>query len=157
MTLAACGSGSGGAAETGTPLPDLAVRPLGETSDAALGQLTGEPLVLNLWAPWCQPCKAEMPDFDTVAQQRDDVRIVGLATGTREEAAISFADDIGVTYELMYDIDDRALVELGIEGLPATLFVAADGTIVETHSGVLTAAELSGKIDTLLAAAQPAD
>jgi thiol-disulfide isomerase/thioredoxin len=146
--LALAGCGGGGDA---SGVPDIAVRSLVTGEETSLASLDGTPMVLNLWAPWCAPCRQEMPDFDEVAAaQGDAVRIVGLATGTEEDAAKKYAAEVGVSYELFYDIDDEALGELAIAGLPATLFVAADGTIVESHNGVLTAEELTAKIGELL-------
>lgn len=153
--LAGITAGCGGSGDDGAALPALQVSSLDGSAGGAgpvadLGDLVGTPLVVNLWAPWCPPCKAEMPDFDSVARARDDVRIVGLATGTEEAAAADYATEIGVSYELLYDVDDLALGELDVAGLPATLFVDDDGTIVETHHGVLTAAELDAKITELI-------
>ncbi|MEZ5219057.1 MAG: TlpA disulfide reductase family protein [Ilumatobacteraceae bacterium] len=148
--LAGCGGDGGGDATD--VVPAIAVRSLTDESQFDLAAYRGTPTVLNFWAPWCPPCRQEMPDFDSVAAARsDEVHIVGVATGTEEAAAKEFADQIGVSYDLVYDVDDVALSDLGISGLPATLFLDADGRVVDSVSGMLSATDLDARIDALLA------
>jgi len=142
------GSGGGSAAVSNAgALPAITVRSLADGTEVALASLATGPLVVNLWAPWCPPCRNEMPDFQKVAAAHPGaVTIVGLATGTEEQAAKDYGAKLGVTYPLYYDIDDAALEALGVAGLPATLFVDAHGTIVGTHAGAMSAADLEAAI-----------
>lgn len=143
LTVAGCGGGG----DDTSAVPDLAIRSLTDdgssgSSGASLADLRDQPMVLNLWAPWCPPCRTEMPDFDTVSKEFPGVRFVGLATGTEEAAAVDFAEKVGVSYGLYYDVDDAAFDAFSVTDLPATFVIDADGTIVETHRGVLSADEL---------------
>jgi thiol-disulfide isomerase/thioredoxin len=105
----------------------------------------GRPVVLNLWASWCGPCRAEMPDIDTSSQQHPEVAFVGVSVQDDADKAKAFADEIGVSYTLVHDDGtvDRAYPVLG---LPATFFIAEDGTIVKRHFGLLTLESLEGDI-----------
>lgn len=140
VSLAACGGSDSGSGS----VPDLAIRSLVDdgAAEASLVDFSGEPMVLNLWAPWCPPCRTEMPDFDTVAGEFPGVRFVGMATGTEEAAAADFAEDVGVSYDLVYDIDDAAFDAFSVVDLPATFLVDTDGSIIERHLGVMSADEL---------------
>lgn len=115
----------------------------------------GTPMVVNFWASSCLPCVTEMPDFERVHHDvRDQVTFVGLAVNDREDAARELAADTGVTYELGFD-SSGIIRQSGGAVLPTTVFVAADGTILETHALVLDEAELRQKLDEHFGVATP--
>ncbi len=93
--------------------------------------LLGKPLVLNVWATTCEACKKEMP---ALAQMNDEfgdrVRFIGVNQFANNETALSFARDKGVHYDLLSDQNGELISALGVAGLPYTLFVSGDGTIV---------------------------
>ena len=116
-----------------------------------LSDFSGEALVVNFFASWCGPCRAEMPDFEEVHQQLgDEVRFVGLAVNDRTSDAIEIVEDTGITYE--WGIDTDAAIFEAYEGavMPTTVFVAADGTIVDVHAGILTADDLAERAEALI-------
>jgi thiol-disulfide isomerase/thioredoxin len=142
--LVACG-GSDGA--SGKALPDAELTDL-RTEEAADWGADGKPLVVNFWASWCTPCKTEMPAFEEVAQDFDGkVVIVGVTDTLDLDGSREAADNAGVTYPLLVDEEQNLQVDLGIAGLPATVFVDADGTIVGRHLGALTRDELTQEIE----------
>jgi cytochrome c biogenesis protein CcmG, thiol:disulfide interchange protein DsbE len=105
--------------------------------------LDGRPLVLNVWASWCGPCRAEMPALQQVyLQAKDQVGFLGLDSRDVVDAARRFAARTGVTYPLAADPDGQAAAELGAAGLPTTLFIGADGSLRGRHVGALTAVDL---------------
>jgi len=107
----------------------------------------GRPVFLNLWAAWCAPCRAEMPDIDEAASRHTDVAFVGVAVKDEFPKAEAFADEIGVAYLLAFDtlmeVDD------GYKpiGLPATYIISSDGLIVERVFGPLTSKQIDDKLD----------
>lgn len=132
-------------------LPDTTLVSLADGAEVTTGSLApdGTPLVVNVWASWCVPCIEEMPAFDEVHRELGEgVQIVGV-TDDKQESAERLAAETGVTYPLYRDPDRSLLPELGVVQLPATLFVAADGTIVDRHQGAMTADELRGTIERL--------
>lgn len=149
LAVTACSSGSGGsdgAADGGDQLPAI------ELTDLATGEAAswpeGTPLVVNLWASWCTPCRKEMPAFDDVAQQLgDQVAIVGVTDDLQRDAAVAAAEASGVSYPLRYDEQATLMTELGVTGLPATIFVDEDGAILGQHQGALTEDELLTEIE----------
>ncbi|HAP78409.1 MAG TPA: alkyl hydroperoxide reductase [Acidimicrobiaceae bacterium] len=111
-----------------------------------LGEVLDQPLVVNLWATWCGPCVREMPAFDEVAGELDTVDIIGVNVGDDAADAAAFAADLGVSYPQYTDPDGALTLEFEAANLPATAFIAADGTVLEVHMGALTADELRSAI-----------
>jgi peroxiredoxin len=137
---------------TGDPLPAIEVETLAG-DPVQLTELAGAPLVLNLWYSTCAPCVREMPEFEAVHQQLgDEVRIVGINPVDSASAAREFADDVGVTYELLRDPAGDATVALGVARFPTTVFVDSGGRIVATEPNELDAAELTERIEELFPA-----
>ncbi len=105
----------------------------------------GRPVILNLWASWCGPCRAEMPAIDTSASQHPEVAYIGVAVMDNEDDAKAFAEEIGVTYALAHD-DGSVEDAYPVLGLPATIYINGDGTIAKTHFGVVTVDSLDEEI-----------
>lgn len=116
--------------------------------------LDGRPMVVNFFASWCPPCVSEMPDFEEVHQDLGDrVRFVGLSVDdSRDDEAGSSPDAeiverTGVTYEWYQDRRGDVINATGAVQMPTTMFIDADGRIVELHSGALDAGELRDMLD----------
>lgn len=141
---AACGSSP----ETDA-LPGVELSGIDGMSTLRADDITG-PAVINLWATWCGPCRAELPAFEAVhVELADRVRFVGVNQGDDSGPAAEFLDEVGVTFEQYLDVDGALSDELSITGLPATVFVAADGS-TELHAGALDEGELLELIDSYL-------
>lgn len=128
------------------PLPALQVADLqGDRID--LQQFRGKPLVLNLWATWCGPCRREMPVLAAAQQAHDDVQFVFLNQGeTLEEVQGFLASERLMLGNVLLDDDAAASTVLGVQAYPSTLFFGADGRLRELHLGELTAAGLEHKL-----------
>lgn len=142
LLAASCGGGSAASGPSAVTVSDAAGAAV-RVADIADG-----PLVVNLWATWCPPCVGEMPAFDEVAADPpvDGVSVVGVNVGDEASAATAFAADLGVSYPQYTDPDGRLSAALSVSALPATAFFAADGTLVNVHSGAFTADELRAAI-----------
>lgn len=114
-----------------------------------LANLVGTPTVVNFFASWCGPCRAEMPDFQRVSQEVvGDIAFVGINTGeTDVGAARQLVADTGVTYTTLLGDDGTILQEVGGLAMPTTAFVDREGTVLEVHSGILTAQALRDRIE----------
>ncbi len=114
--------------------------PGGGTLD--LGRAPGVPTVVNLWASWCAPCREELPLVQDLADAAADrVQVVGVISKDGVPQADSFATDAGVTFPSAYDRDGALMDGLGINVLPFTYFLAADGALVHTEVGPVTSLE----------------
>ena len=110
---------------------------------ANLTDFTGSPLVVNFFAESCAPCVAEMPMFERVANDVDGaVTFVGVSEDATAGAARRIIEETGVTYAIVWDSDGSALIGFSGLGLPTTLFVDADGQVVESHTGALSEDDL---------------
>lgn len=137
------------AALGGTPFPDASVSTL-DGATVSTADLVGTPLVVNIWGSTCGPCRRELPDLAAAhAVYGDRVRFVGISYLSASEREESFARDRGVTYELFYDTNGEFITAAGVAAFPVTLFVAADGTVVE-QTGVLDEARLGQLIEDAL-------
>lgn len=140
---------SDGDSAAGDPLPEFTLATL--DGDAfELRSVVGEPTVLNFFASWCAPCRAELPEFQEVSLDARERGVNFLGINTREtdaEAASDLLAVTGVTYPVALGDDGRLFEEVGGLAMPTTAFVSADGTIVEVHSGILRGDDLRAKIE----------
>jgi peroxiredoxin len=137
---------------SGDPLPDVETLALDGTA-VPLRSLTGKPLVLNFWYSTCLPCRKEMPAFQQVHEELGaSVRIVGINPLDSAGRAQDFADEVGVMYQLLRDPDGRATAGLGVARFPTTVFVTADGTVLDAAPGEMSANELRTRIEELYSA-----
>lgn len=124
----AAGTSTGSGASTRQPdaLPDITLAPLGKGDPVDLGSLKG-PMVVNLWASWCGPCRDELPDYQAFAQKyAGKVDVLGVDfQETREDKAEELVRETGVTYPLVKDPDGR----LRAIGLPKLVLVDAQGKV----------------------------
>ena len=119
-------------------------------SRVALGNLRGRPLVINFWASWCIPCRSEMPGFEHVHQRVGDrIQFVGIDHEDTRPAALDLLHDTGVTYPTGFDPDGHTAYDYGLIGMPTTVFISADGKVLEQHTGQLSEHDLQATIDRL--------
>ncbi|MBA3327880.1 MAG: TlpA family protein disulfide reductase [Solirubrobacterales bacterium] len=105
--------------------------------DAQLRALRGRPVVVNLWASWCGPCRFELPFFQKQALQRgDEVAFLGVNVGDTEDAAREFAAEFPMPYPSFADPDQKLLGRFGAQGLPVTAFYDASGELEFLHQGL---------------------
>ena len=134
------------------PAPDL-VGPTLEGGEFRLSDHLGDVVVLNVWASWCAPCRAEAPVLEDVWREvKDDgVQFVGLDTRDTEAAALAFLDRYGVTYPNVIDTDGRLQLlfsdTLPPQAIPSTLVVDREGRAAGRILGRVTDATLTALID----------
>ncbi|MBT8217293.1 MAG: TlpA family protein disulfide reductase [Acidimicrobiia bacterium] len=110
---------------------------------------TDRPLVLNVWASWCIPCRSEAPLLRTAHEQfGDEVRFVGLDVRDNQSDARAFLNEFDLAgFEHYFDQSGAAQGSLGAGGVPLTLFYRADGSLFELHFGVIDERTLALNLD----------
>lgn len=146
---------AGANAVTGDHLSSRSLPCLAPGPEIDVARLGGRPTVINLWASWCGPCREETPLLQAVHDRyADDVNFVGVDTRDEPGSAATFVENLGVTYPQLSDPDAGFLGDLRSPGLPVTVVLRADGSLVERHIGPITTE--SQLIDLIKAASTPA-
>ncbi|NLE97240.1 MAG: TlpA family protein disulfide reductase [Propionibacterium sp.] len=123
-------------------LPQTALPCLGTDESVNLAGLPRRPMVVNLWAQWCGPCREEAPFLREIHQDRDDVDVIGINyNDPKTDWAIEFAGLVEWTYPHIEDMDKTLQTSLGVPGLPMTVLVDADGVIQYRHPGPFESTE----------------
>lgn len=145
-----CEPGTGEPVEGG--LPELTLPCLGGGPDVELSSLRG-PVVINLWQAFCEPCREEMPALEEFHQQYGDrVPVLGIDfNDVHPEGALALAEETGATYPSIADPGGELMAEdafaVARRGLPAFVFVDAEGKVVAQDSGgVDSVAEIKAKV-----------
>ncbi|WP_138933463.1 TlpA disulfide reductase family protein [Roseovarius arcticus] len=121
-----------------------------EGNEIGLARDDGKPLVLNLWATWCPPCRREMPMMVRVAAAQENVAFIFANQGEHEETVQSYLRYNGLPIEgMVQDPDSTLLAKFGMLGLPSTLFFSADGQLKAVHTGEISRAALLAQIKEL--------
>jgi peroxiredoxin len=150
------GQGSGGAALVSPLLisrsvaPDFGLRAVnGDT--ISLKDYRGQVVLLNFWATWCPPCKAEMPDLEALYREHGAARgFAVLGINMQEEVGVvrAFAERQGVTFPLLLDTDGEvATRQFAIRSLPTTLIIDREGRIRDAWHGQLSRAAMLSRLE----------
>ena len=134
----------------GEPLPLPAAQLAAVDADAFGGILVGlrdTPVIVNVWASWCAPCRVEMPLLERAAEQYEgEVAFVGLASRDSRAGASAFLDDLDVSYPNLFDADGEVRRALGVRGFPTTFVFGPDGELLEAVVGGITEQRLAAQL-----------
>ncbi|MGQ0551565.1 MAG: TlpA family protein disulfide reductase [Armatimonadota bacterium] len=133
-------------------------------SRTRLSQLWGKgrPVVVNFWAGLCPPCRAELPDFQRLYDERAEGRfmLIGvdigpfIGLGTREEGK-ALLRELRITFPAGAALDARTVGAYQILGMPTTVFITAEGKIFKKHVGLLTRDQMDAFVAELVGASKP--
>jgi cytochrome oxidase Cu insertion factor (SCO1/SenC/PrrC family) len=115
----------------------------------SLTQYAGKPVVINFWASYCPPCKAEMPLLASTVGPASGAQLVLVDEGDGRDGARSFLDGLGIHQAALLDSDLSVGRAYGLSALPMTVFVRADGTIDRRQIGQLQSGVLAAELSTL--------
>lgn len=133
-------------ASTHRALPALVLHDL-EGRAVALHQFDGKPLVVNLWATWCPPCRREMPVLVNAQRRHADVRFMFVDAGESAGAVRRFLKAAGLQPENVLLDDTQQLAQaFDVRVFPTTLFFDAQGILRSTHVGALSPATLAAEL-----------
>jgi cytochrome c biogenesis protein CcmG, thiol:disulfide interchange protein DsbE len=134
--------------------PDFSLLNLqGET--ITLSELRGRPVLINLWATWCPPCRAEMPDMQTIFEAYHEQGFLILAINATYQdsaaATASFVEEYGLTFPILMDTSGEVSRQYQMRALPTSFFVDREGIIQEVVvGGPMSPALLQVRVEQLL-------
>lgn len=142
-----------------SPVADLTFEYLEQDGTFSLVEQRGTVLVVNFFASWCIPCRAEHDDLTSTAAAYAErgVHFLGIVYQDKPAQATAFLDEFGrgSNYSYVMDPQSRAIVELGVFGVPETYIIDAAGLIKWKHAGAVEAFSLQSALEKVLAGETP--
>lgn len=146
VVLAACGAG---AATTDTPGEDLPVTSANHF-EAHLADID-KPAIVNVWASWCLPCRAEAPLLEQAFQTYgSEVEFIGIDVQDNQPDARAFLAEFGLGFDHFFDKNREIANHYAGIGTPITFFFGPGGELITTHNGVIDERTLALNIDELM-------
>ncbi|MDP8922161.1 MAG: TlpA family protein disulfide reductase [Chloroflexota bacterium] len=142
---------SGGSADVGQPAPDLRL-PLAGGGEVSLAQYRGQVVLVNFWATWCTPCRAEMPAIERAYQTHGPHGFTVLAVDVQEREAdiLAFLREVGATFPSAIDTNGEAARTWRAVGLPTSFLIDRQGIIRDVRVGPFTDEMLEERLNRLL-------
>jgi cytochrome c biogenesis protein CcmG, thiol:disulfide interchange protein DsbE len=133
------------------PAPDLALPQLDGTA-VTLRELSGQVVLVNVWATWCPPCRAEMPAIQQAYEEYRDRGFTVLAVNLREDAAAiaPFLEQRQLTFPILLDRDGQASAAYQAHALPSSFFVDRRGVLRAVYRGPIPPRVINGVVEQLL-------
>jgi len=124
----------------GALAPDITVTDL-EGQQIKLSDFRGKRVLLNFWATWCPPCRAEVPILQAAHEKYgdDDFVILGVDYGESKTQVAEFARANNLTFKLALDESGQALQSYNVRGIPTSYFIDRQGVIVARQAGAVSA------------------
>lgn len=124
-------------------LPDILLATLDKKHPVNLSAFKGQPVVFNLWASWCPPCRREMSVFKEAQEVFPEISFVMINQGETAQQVGTFLKRNELVFQnVLLDPTSKTMGDLSLKGLPVTLFFDAQGRLVGSHMGELTIASL---------------
>lgn len=135
----------------GEPSPraaDVDLVTMGGDSTSIAGELGDRPLLASLWAVWCQPCRRELPELQSIAASDAGVDVLAVNIGDDPERIGDYLVEMGLDLPVAIDELGDLLTALDVGTVPATVLFGADGEILWSHLGAVTADQVSDALAT---------
>lgn len=134
------------------PAPNF-VLPLMDGSTVKLSDLKGKVVLINLWATWCPPCRAEMPTIQSAYEKYRDQGFTVLAVNLRENprTVAAFMQQFSLTFPAPLDLDGQISGLYRASVLPSSFFVDRQGVIRAVYRGPMPRSVIAGTVEQLLA------
>ena len=139
------------AAREGRAAPDFRLKDP-DGGHVVLSSLRGKYTLVNFWASWCGPCRAEAPDLEVLATQHADrITVVGVNQQETAGDARAFAQQFSISYPIALDITGEVSEAYRVgRGLPVSFLVSPDGVVVKTYLGRLTSSDIAALVSEYL-------
>ena len=158
MAMAGCSSeyntAPSNAAEGSAPgnlAPDFQLKDF-DGRDVKLSEFRGSPVMLNFWATWCPPCRAETPDIQAVYEEKrgQGLVVIALSIGEDGDTVRDYAERTGLTFTTGLDTDTAAAATYRIVGIPTHFFVDAEGVLRDWRIGSMSKGTMEEKVEEIM-------
>ena len=118
-----------------------------------LNESAGQVRLVNFWATWCPPCRAELPDLVAYYHDHADEGFLLVGVNSQESAlqVRTFLNDQGLDFPVVLDQDGSQMAPYGVSGLPSSFLIGPDGQILQQWTGMISRATLEQAVTPLLA------
>lgn len=119
--------------------------------EVSLNDFKGKNVLLNFWATWCPPCKAEMPDIEKFYQENknSDLVILAVNLGEDKQTVKSFIDKNKYNFDILLDSNQDVATKYNIVSIPTSFFIDKEGNIVSKKIGAMTIEEMKSYVNSL--------
>lgn len=133
------------------PAPEFSLPAL-DGRKFALRELRGQAMLVNFWATWCAPCRAEMLDFQVAYDKHraNDLVILAINEGEDYNTVAQLAQKFRLSFPILFDRDGRVAKRYRVLGLPTSFFIDREGVIHAVSQGQINRAYIEAELDTLL-------
>jgi len=130
LLIASCSGGTEQVATAGSQAPDFQLLNL-DGQPVSLSNLRGKPVLVNFWATWCPPCRAEMPFIQEIFREWSDAGLVILAIdiGENPSTVKGFMESYGFSFPVLLDTSRDVALKYNVRGIPTTFFIDKNGII----------------------------
>jgi cytochrome c biogenesis protein CcmG/thiol:disulfide interchange protein DsbE len=137
------------APQIGHPAPDFSLNAL-DGGEVTLSDFRGQPIVLNFWATWCPPCRAEVPALQAASESfAGEAVILGVDVGENPATVQRFAEEHGVTYPVALDQSAQVAQAYRVRAFPTTYLIDERGVVVEIFTGPLNEPLIATRLNEL--------
>lgn len=135
------------------PAPDFNLEVIHQGDDGSrlqLSQLRGRPVIIDFWASWCGPCRAQAPIIDEVARaKKSDAIIVGINTNDSRASALSFARGRRLSYPSVFDPSGSVATRYAVRAMPTMVIIDREGKVRFVQTGVVSRSKIESELSKL--------
>lgn len=137
VTVSACGT------STDSSPARVELETMEGDSTSIIETVTDRPLLVSLWAVWCQPCRRELPELQAIFDADQGVDVLAINVGDDPQRIRDYMDEMSLDVPVAIDPVGDLLTSLDVGTVPATVLFAEDGTILWSHLGAVTSVQVN--------------
>lgn len=134
--------------EFGRLAPDFTLTNL-QGEEVSLSDYRGKIVFINFWATWCGFCDKEMPDFQKLSEENDDLVILAVDVMEDKKIVENYIEKGGYDFEVVLDEDGKVAMTYLVSPLPTTYFIDKEGILLGGKPGMMTEPEMNGFLETI--------
>ena len=143
VSLSAC-AGSGSGSETPA---EVALESVSGSSTSIADEIGDRPMLVSMWAVWCQPCRRELPELQKISRSNTGVDVLAVNVGDDPQRITEYLDEMSLELPVAIDPVGDLLTALDVGTVPATILFDRDGSILWSHLGAVSAEQVEAALE----------